>query len=224
MVTVSRHANQMTTQEIKQKTYTTCKKHKHMQTNNETLKMTIHKPCIKYWNKYVTQYCKYTNTWPVTHLLSLLFTDDDKIEAELKSDLNSDIQKLIPNVDDHHRQLQQLIDDILDQKVAKTDMKLRHIVTKGIEVNWHLPQLLPNLCNKDLLENIFNLVQILNVVEQVKYISLYHPEGREYMAGQIDSTHAIFCKPAKKEDHLRSHFASSARETVFSVVSVPIRV
>uniref|UniRef100_A0A3Q1IGH9 Vitellogenin domain-containing protein n=1 Tax=Anabas testudineus TaxID=64144 RepID=A0A3Q1IGH9_ANATE len=59
--------------------------------------------------------------------------DDDKIEAELKSDLNSDIQKLIPNVDDHHRQLQQLIDDILDQKVAKTDMKLRHIVTKGIE-------------------------------------------------------------------------------------------
>ncbi|XP_029316837.1 apolipoprotein B-100 [Cottoperca gobio] len=59
--------------------------------------------------------------------------DDDKFEVELKSDLNSEIQNLIPNIEDHHRQLQQLIDHILDQKVAKTDMKLRHIVTKGIE-------------------------------------------------------------------------------------------
>ncbi|XP_056151440.1 apolipoprotein B-100 [Lampris incognitus] len=59
--------------------------------------------------------------------------DDDKFEAELHSDLNSEIQKMIPNVENYHRHLQQLIDDILDQKVAKTDMKLRHIVTKGLE-------------------------------------------------------------------------------------------
>ncbi|XP_070698840.1 apolipoprotein B-100 [Pempheris klunzingeri] len=59
--------------------------------------------------------------------------DDDKLELELKSDLDSEIQKMIPNLEDHHRQLQELIDNILDQKVAKTDMKLRHIVTKGIE-------------------------------------------------------------------------------------------
>lgn len=63
-----------------------------------------------------------------------LLTDDDRFELELKSDLNSGIQNLIPNVEDHHRQLQQLIDHILDQKVAMTDMKYRHIVTKGIEV------------------------------------------------------------------------------------------
>lgn len=66
--------------------------------------------------------------------LDFHFTDEDKLELELKSDLNSEIQNVIPNVEDHHRQLQQLIDHILDQKVAKTDMKLRHIVTKGIEV------------------------------------------------------------------------------------------
>lgn len=66
--------------------------------------------------------------------LDFYFTDEDKLELELKSDLNSEIQNVIPNVEDHHRQLQQLIDHILDQKVAKTDMKLRHIVTKGIEV------------------------------------------------------------------------------------------
>ncbi|XP_068451587.1 apolipoprotein B-100 [Clinocottus analis] len=57
----------------------------------------------------------------------------DKFEVEIKSDLNSEIQKLIPNGEDHLRRLQQLIDHILDQKVAKTDMKLRHIVTKGFE-------------------------------------------------------------------------------------------
>uniref|UniRef100_A0A3B5BD93 Apolipoprotein B-100-like n=1 Tax=Stegastes partitus TaxID=144197 RepID=A0A3B5BD93_9TELE len=59
--------------------------------------------------------------------------DIDKLELEVKTDLNSDIQKMIPNLEDHHRQLQQLIDNILDQQVTKTDMKLRHIVTKGIE-------------------------------------------------------------------------------------------
>ncbi|KAM6917506.1 apolipoprotein B-100 isoform 1-T1 [Lycodopsis pacificus] len=57
--------------------------------------------------------------------------DVDKFEVELKSDLNSEIQKL--NVEEHQRRLQQLIDHILDQKVTKTDMKLRHIVMKGIE-------------------------------------------------------------------------------------------
>lgn len=63
-----------------------------------------------------------------------LLTDDEKFELELKSDLNSDIKNLIPNIEDHHRQLQHLIDHILDQQVAMTDMKYRHIVTKGIEV------------------------------------------------------------------------------------------
>uniref|UniRef100_A0A3B4ALQ0 Vitellinogen open beta-sheet domain-containing protein n=1 Tax=Periophthalmus magnuspinnatus TaxID=409849 RepID=A0A3B4ALQ0_9GOBI len=66
------------------------------------------------------------------HKVSLKY-DEDKIELELKTDASSDIQKLIPNAEDHHRQLQQLLDDMLNQRVAKTDMKLRHIVTKGIE-------------------------------------------------------------------------------------------
>ncbi|MEQ2293028.1 hypothetical protein AMECASPLE_029013, partial [Ameca splendens] len=59
--------------------------------------------------------------------------DDDKFHVELKTDLNAEIKKMITNAEGHHRKLQKLIDDILDQKVAKTDMKLRHIVTKGIE-------------------------------------------------------------------------------------------
>ncbi|XP_075993729.1 apolipoprotein B-100 [Genypterus blacodes] len=59
--------------------------------------------------------------------------DDNKMELELNSDLNSEVMKLMPDTENYYRQLQQLLDDMLDQKVAKTDMKLRHIVTKGIE-------------------------------------------------------------------------------------------
>uniref|UniRef100_UPI003AAA740B apolipoprotein B-100 n=1 Tax=Centroberyx gerrardi TaxID=166262 RepID=UPI003AAA740B len=80
--------------------------------------------------------------------------DDDKFEVELISDLNSEIQKLIPNVENYHRQLQQLVDDILDQKVAKTDMKLRHIVTKGIEAgNIWLDKLAAGIPYVDNLRN-----------------------------------------------------------------------
>ncbi|XP_078030967.1 apolipoprotein B-100 isoform X4 [Epinephelus lanceolatus] len=71
---------------------------------------------------------------------------DDKFVVELKSDLNSEIQKVIPNMEDHHKQLQNLSDHILDQKVAKTDMKLRHIITKGLEAGdiW-LDKLIPRI-------------------------------------------------------------------------------
>ncbi|CAN9502027.1 unnamed protein product [Ophioblennius macclurei] len=72
--------------------------------------------------------------------------DDDKVELEMKSDFNSEIQKLIPTLENHHRQLQQLIDNMLDQKVTNTDMKLRHIVTKGIEAgNLWLDKLSPSI-------------------------------------------------------------------------------
>lgn len=54
---------------------------------------------------------------------------------ELKTHLNSEIEKVVPNAKEHHKLLQQYVDDLLDQRVAKTDMKLRHIITKGIEVN-----------------------------------------------------------------------------------------
>ncbi|KAG7510147.1 apolipoprotein B-100 [Solea senegalensis] len=86
---------------------------------------------------------------------------DDKFQMELKSNLNSEIHKLIPDLEVHHEQLQQLIDNILDQKVAKTDMKLRHIVTKAIEAGniWldkfaaHIPYL-ANLRSKRSLSDL----------------------------------------------------------------------
>lgn len=62
------------------------------------------------------------------------FADENKIELEIKSDLNSEVTKLIPDIENYSNQLQMLINGILDEKVAKTDMKLRHIVSKSIEV------------------------------------------------------------------------------------------
>lgn len=67
-------------------------------------------------------------------MMRMCFADENKIELEIKSDLNSEVTKLIPDIENYSNQLQTLIDDILDKKVAKTDMKLRHIVSKGIEV------------------------------------------------------------------------------------------
>ncbi|KAM9466083.1 apolipoprotein B-100 [Clarias gariepinus] len=64
---------------------------------------------------------------------AILRYDENKIELEMKSDMNSEVTKLIPDIENTRNQLQLLIDDILDKKVAKTDMKLRHIVSKVIE-------------------------------------------------------------------------------------------
>lgn len=73
-----------------------------------------------------------------------LLLDEDKLELEMKSDLNSDVWNLIPNVQGHHRHLQQLLDHVLDQRVAMTDMKYRHIVSKLIVVilSLFMPKLL----------------------------------------------------------------------------------
>ncbi|KAI1895133.1 hypothetical protein AGOR_G00103160 [Albula goreensis] len=61
--------------------------------------------------------------------------DENRVEVELKSDLTSEIKKLIPEAEFYQRRLQKVIDEMLDQKVAKTDMKLRHIVSKAIEAS-----------------------------------------------------------------------------------------
>nr|XP_694827.7 apolipoprotein B-100 [Danio rerio] len=64
---------------------------------------------------------------------AILRYDNNKVEIEMKSDINSEVEKLFPNMEEYRSQLQASIDEILDKKVTKTDMKLRHIVSKGLE-------------------------------------------------------------------------------------------
>ncbi|KAJ8356213.1 hypothetical protein SKAU_G00190070, partial [Synaphobranchus kaupii] len=59
--------------------------------------------------------------------------DENKVEVEFKSDMSSEIQKLFPYAEDYQKMLQQFLDDVLDQKVAKTDMNIRHIFSKSLE-------------------------------------------------------------------------------------------
>ncbi|XP_050990114.1 apolipoprotein B-100 [Labeo rohita] len=64
---------------------------------------------------------------------AILRYDNNKVELEMKSDINSEVDQLFPNMEEYRSKLQASIDDVLDQKVTKTDMKLRHIVAKGLE-------------------------------------------------------------------------------------------
>lgn len=54
----------------------------------------------------------------------------DEIKIEMKSDIDSEIQKLMPNAAPLQSRLYQAFDNIMEHKVVKTDMKLRHIYAK----------------------------------------------------------------------------------------------
>lgn len=60
-------------------------------------------------------------------------TADDEMKVQLKSDMDSEIQRLW-NTAHLQSRLQQVIDGIMEHKVVKTDMKLRHIYAKLWEV------------------------------------------------------------------------------------------
>ncbi|XP_072558800.1 apolipoprotein B-100-like [Paramormyrops kingsleyae] len=63
-------------------------------------------------------------------LQQVIFKYDGSIaEVELVSDMDSKVQDFFPDTEVY----QKFINHILDQKVAKTDMKLRHIVSKSYE-------------------------------------------------------------------------------------------
>ncbi|XP_019909282.2 apolipoprotein B-100 isoform X2 [Esox lucius] len=50
--------------------------------------------------------------------------DDNRIVAEVKSDINSEI---------HAEEIQKMVNDFLDEQLGMTDMKVRHILTKSVE-------------------------------------------------------------------------------------------
>lgn len=60
--------------------------------------------------------------------------DENKVQVQLVSNMGSEIQNLIPYTEALQAWLKQLSEDILDQQVVRTDMKLRHIFIKSLEV------------------------------------------------------------------------------------------
>lgn len=63
-------------------------------------------------------------------LLSFYIIDDSKIEAEVKSDVDSEILSILPHAD----MIDKYVNDILEIQVGETDMKVRHLLTKSVEV------------------------------------------------------------------------------------------
>lgn len=64
-----------------------------------------------------------------------MFSGEEKVEVKLMSKVNADTEVLVDYNDALQAWLRQVVEDVMDQRVVKTDMKLRHILNKGLEVN-----------------------------------------------------------------------------------------
>lgn len=59
---------------------------------------------------------------------------EDQAEVQLVSNVNADTKILVPYTEALQVWLRQFGEDVMDQQVVKTDMKLRHIFNKAVEV------------------------------------------------------------------------------------------
>lgn len=64
----------------------------------------------------------------------LCISGKDQAEVQLMSKMNADTQILVPYTEALQAWLGQLVEDVMDQQVVKTDMKLRHVFNKAVEV------------------------------------------------------------------------------------------
>uniref|UniRef100_A0A8C7F9V4 Vitellogenin domain-containing protein n=1 Tax=Oncorhynchus kisutch TaxID=8019 RepID=A0A8C7F9V4_ONCKI len=94
--------------------------------------------------------------------------DENKVEVQLVSDMGSEIQKVIPHTEALQAWLKQLSEDILDQQVVKTDMKLRQIFTKSLEVRQH-PNPFRTVSSILFINKLFALFHSFNSESTFKY-------------------------------------------------------
>ncbi len=59
---------------------------------------------------------------------------EEQAEVRLMSNMNADTKTLVPYTDAFQAWLRQFVEDVMDQQVVKTDMKLRHVINKAVEV------------------------------------------------------------------------------------------
>lgn len=66
-----------------------------------------------------------------SYLSFFILIDTSRVEVEFKSDVNSEVLKIIPYAD----MIDKYGNDLLDMPVGETDMKVRHILQKFVEVH-----------------------------------------------------------------------------------------
>lgn len=64
----------------------------------------------------------------------LCISGEEQAEIQLMSDMNADTKILVPYTEALQAWIGQLVEDVMDQQVVKTDMKLRHVFNKAVEV------------------------------------------------------------------------------------------
>lgn len=60
----------------------------------------------------------------------MFFLDAEKIEADVTSDVSTEIHKMIPM-----DAIKATVGDLLDQKIGTSDMKIRDVLIQSVEVN-----------------------------------------------------------------------------------------
>ncbi|XP_068433484.1 apolipoprotein B-100-like [Clinocottus analis] len=60
---------------------------------------------------------------------------EDQAEIQLMSNMNADTKILVPYTEALQAWLRQLMEDVMDQQVVKTDMKVRHVFNKAVEAS-----------------------------------------------------------------------------------------
>lgn len=64
----------------------------------------------------------------------LCISGEEQAEVQLTSNVNADTKTLVPYTEALQVWLRQFVADAMEQRVVKTDMKLRHIINKALEV------------------------------------------------------------------------------------------
>lgn len=64
----------------------------------------------------------------------LCLPGEEQAEVQLTSNVNADTKTLVPYTEALQVWLRQFVADAMEQRVVKTDMKLRHIINKALEV------------------------------------------------------------------------------------------
>ncbi|XP_070781811.1 apolipoprotein B-100-like [Enoplosus armatus] len=60
---------------------------------------------------------------------------EDQAEVQLMSNMNADTKILVPYTEALQAWLRQFVEDVMDQQVVKTDMKMRHVFNKAVEAS-----------------------------------------------------------------------------------------
>lgn len=66
---------------------------------------------------------------------SFCISGNDEVEVQLLSNMNAETKALVPYTEAVGAWLSKFAEDALDHQLASTDMKLRHVVKKALEVS-----------------------------------------------------------------------------------------